>query len=213
MRRLVAFLPCAVMIAGCTGQERGAGQDEQNGELVPRLIAANASSTPSATPSVIPARAPDAPPLVACSDSEVALAACTVESGKQMAVCSSEAGQAQYRFGAHRAEITLDGGRFARVGYSGGGEMQIAFDNGDYQYVVFARTVRTGRLSSGEGIVAASDGVVVLNKGEFVGMQLCQPDKSARSYGNKAEERRQSLLQEGDLFTDETARADAVVGP
>ena len=51
-----------------------------------------------------------------------------------------------------------------------------------------------------------------LLKGEFVGMQMCQPNKSPPSYGDKAEERRQSLPQAGDLFTYETARADAVVG-
>ena len=206
MRRLVALLPCAVMMAGCSAQESVIVADEQSANR-------SANRSEAIDPSTTFAPEPDAPQLVACNNGEVTLVACAVESGKQMAVCSSKAGQAQYRFGAHGAEITLDGGRFARAGYSGGGEMQIAFDDGDYQYVVFARTVRTGRLPSGEGIVAASDGVVVLNKGEFVGMQMCQPDKSRPSYGDKAEGRRQSLPQAGDLFTYETARADAVVGP
>lgn len=128
-------------------------------------------------------------------------------SGKRLAICSAGGSIATYRFGGGTPELKLTGGRWARVGYSGGGELQIAFEKGDTQYVAFGRTIRTGFDERGNNPVS-SDGVVILRNKRFAGMQLCDPASDNSYYGEESEAAMQRLPQSEELFTDETIRAD-----
>lgn len=117
-----------------------------------------------------------APKRVACGRGEANLFSCTA-GNKRIAVCgvTNAQGQrtAQYRFGnANGAEITLDGGRFANVAYSGGGEAQIEFANGATRYIVYSSTIRTGFDENGNN-PEFSDGVVVLNNGRQLTDKRC----------------------------------------
>ena len=106
---------------------------------------------------------------VACASDEQELFSCTAGK-KRIAVCgvTNAQGQktAQYRFGSPgKAEIVLDGGRFANTAYSGGGESQIQFANGGVRYIVYSRTIRTG-----------SDGVWVVRGDENLADRQCTAD-------------------------------------
>ncbi len=61
---------------------------------------------------------------------------------------------------------------WASVPYSGGGEAQVRFVNGEYDYVVFSRVVRT--RYDGEGNEPQfTDGVVVRRNGEAIATRIC----------------------------------------
>jgi len=130
-----------------------------------------------------------------------------LQSGKRLAICSAGGSTATYRFGGGTPELELTGGRWARVGYSGGGELQIAFDNGDTRYVVFGRTIRTNFDERGND-PASSDGVIILRDERFAGMQLCDPASDRSYYNEESEAAMQRLPQSDDLFTEEPMRAD-----
>ncbi len=109
---------------------------------------------------------------VACQEGEETLFSCDDKGGKQIAVCGKD-GNAQYRFGNEVAEITLDNGKFASVPYSGGGEAQIAFSNGDTRYIVFSRIVRTNFEPGEPNNPKITDGVMVVRGGETIGKRTC----------------------------------------
>ncbi|WP_379546035.1 hypothetical protein ACFCW2_09865 [Qipengyuania sp. DSG2-2] len=109
---------------------------------------------------------------VACQEGEETLFSCDDKGGKQIAVCGKD-GNAQYRFGNEVAEITLDNGKFASVPYSGGGEAQIAFSNGDTRYIVFSRIVRTNFEPGEPNNPEITDGVMVVRGGETIGKRTC----------------------------------------
>ena len=153
---------------------------------------------------------PSATRRVTCGPEETTIFACTTEGDKTIAVCSQGKAGATYRFGGETPEIELSGGQWARTGYSGGGELQIAFDSGDTRYVVFSRTVRTNFKADEPNYPAMSDGVVVLQDGRFRGLQRCRDDSDASYYGEESEAAMQKLPQSDDLFTYETGRADRV---
>lgn len=122
------------------------------------------------------AEAAPAPSRVACGSGEPTLFSCSA-GNKRIAVCGVTNAQGQrtarYRFGsANKAEITLDGGRFASVGYSGGGEAQIEFANGATRYVVYSRTVRTNFDERGN-MPEFTDGVVVVKNGSRIANRQC----------------------------------------
>ncbi|GAB5349927.1 hypothetical protein [Alteriqipengyuania sp. 357] len=113
---------------------------------------------------------------VACAADEKELFSCTAGT-KRLAVCgvTNAQGQktAQYRFGnAGKPEIVLDGGRFANVPYSGGGESQIEFANGGVRYIVYSRTVRTGFDDEGNK-PEFTDGVMVVRGGDVIAERNC----------------------------------------
>lgn len=145
------------------------------------------------------------PASVLCRGKEQAIFSCKVENGKRIAVCAAPGGPVQYRFGADTPEITLDASRWASVPYSGGGEAQIAFANGDTRYIVFSRMVRTNFEPGETNDPAISDGVVVLRGERFLGLQRCNdPNVGAvdvNALGNL-------LPRMDELFTYETERAD-----
>ena len=175
------------------------GAPEENGNVVAAPTSGPSVASASATPSI--SQAP------ACEAEETTIYACTLQNGKALSVCSRGGDMATYRYGGSSPELVLQGGRWARVGYSGGGELQIAFDNGETRYIVFSRTVRT-RFDGNGNEPAFSDGVIMLRKGRFADMQLCRADSDASYYGEASEAATQRLPQSADLFTDETIRAD-----
>lgn len=109
-----------------------------------------------------------------CTVDEIPIFSCKVESGKQLSVCGQEGGGAQYRFGpAQAAELVIDAGSWASVPYSGGGEAQILFENGEINYIVFSRIVRTNFEPGEPNNPKISDGVMVYQDGEQIAAQLC----------------------------------------
>ncbi|MDP5102645.1 MAG: hypothetical protein NWP98_01825 [Erythrobacter sp.] len=145
----------------------------------------------------------------ACAADETPIFACKFPDGKRVAVCGTKAGKAEYRFGGDTPELVLSGGKRAYTMYSGGGEGQIAFDNGDTRYIVFSRIIRTGFDERGN-LPALSDGVVVERAGKFLAIKTCD-DPRRLPFNHQAAE---TFLPEAKLpeyqflFTDETIRAD-----
>jgi hypothetical protein len=191
--RRVLGLAAFALLAGCGGQPEDTG--------------AVGAGPNSALQAALPSATSASPAGVACEAAETTIFACTLENGKALSVCSQGGDTATYRYGGSPPELVIQGGRWARVGYSGGGELQIAFDNGETRYIVFSRTVRT-RFDGYGNEPAFSDGVIVLRNGRFADMQLCRADSDASDYSEASEAAMQRLPQSEELFTDETIRAD-----
>ncbi|MCP5396531.1 MAG: hypothetical protein H6918_07350 [Sphingomonadaceae bacterium] len=141
----------------------------------------------------------------ACGSTDKTIFACRVKKGKFLAVCATDDGKAEYRYGTDKPELVLTGGSWANAAYSGGGEQQIRFTNGDTSYVVFSRMIRTNFEPGETNDPAISDGVVVLRGEKFQALQLCE-DASATPVNYDAAER--SIPPAAGLFTEETERAD-----
>lgn len=135
---------------------------------------------------------------VACASDEQELFSCAAGT-KRIAVCgvTNAQGQktAQYRFGGSgKPEIVLDGGRFASVPYSGGGEAQIEFANGGVRYIVYSRTVRTNFEADEPNNPEFTDGVLVVRDGKPIAERNCTGKVEAvdvmagDSYGGVANE-------------------------
>ncbi|AOL95333.1 hypothetical protein BG023_112421 [Porphyrobacter sp. LM 6] len=180
------------------------------GEPVEQAVAAEPTATPSASAYVSPALAEEVARQkrihqAACKPDETPIFTCTFADGKRVAVCGAGEWLGYYRFGGATPELELSGGKYANAMYSGGGEDQIAFDNGDTRYIVFSRMVRTGWDDEGHNVPAISDGVVIERAGKFAAIRLCHdPDVLPVQTGaaNAVWE------DERELFTDETIRAD-----
>jgi hypothetical protein len=186
-------LVALALLAGC------GGQPEETGAVVAAPISGPSAASTSATPATSQA--------AACEAEETTIYACTMQNGKALSICSRGGDTATYRYGGSPPELVLQGGRWARVGYSGGGELQIAFDNGETRYIIFSRTVRT-RFDGNGNEPAFSDGVIVHRNGRFADMQLCRADSDATYYSEASEAAMQRLPQSEELFTEETIRAD-----
>ncbi len=181
MKRMI-LIGCAglsLSLTACdSGSGDGAGQlDTQDLEASADAPAPNAPVTKTAddSQSADTAMQEIAQP-VACSRRERTLFFC--EAGrKQIAVCgvSDAQGkpQAQYRYGSDTAEIVLNGGRFASVPYSGGGEGQIEFVNGATRYIVYSRTVRTNFEPGEPNDPEFTDGVMVVRGGKVLSDMQC----------------------------------------
>ena len=173
-----ALLGCSLLLASCGSA--GAGNDgepeEQRAEQAPPP-AGPLSPVPATTTSGSPGR------TVECASGEAEVFSCKVAGGKRIAICGTGRGEAEYRFGDGEPELVLSGGRWASVPYSGGGEAQVAFASGDTRYVVFSRIVRTNFAAGEPNDPAISDGVIVLEDKEVIGIQLCDdPDVAAIDY-------------------------------
>ncbi|MCM0000562.1 MAG: hypothetical protein NBV68_14365 [Erythrobacter sp.] len=140
-----------------------------------------------------------------CPADESPIFACKFKDGKRVAVCGVSEWYGRYRFGGATSELELNGGSYAYTMYSGGGEGQIAFVNGDTRYIVFSRMVRTGFDKNGNR-PAFSDGIVIERGGKFLDMKLCE-DPDMLPIRNEAANA--IWENEGNLFTDETIRADS----
>lgn len=174
--------------------------------------AAHEAAAP-ASPAVAAATPAPAAPVAAaaitaaCAANEEPVFSCKFKDGKQVAVCGTAPGETAYRFGGGGGgtpELVLKGGRNAYQMYSGGGESQLAFDNGDTRYIVFSRMVRTGFGEEGN-MPAISDGVVVERAGKFVSIRTCDDPDVLPVQTDAA---RRYLAPADDHFTDETGRAD-----
>ena len=157
------------------------------------------------------APADTAPPLAArahlpasCMAGETTIFACTFENGERVSVCSRGSATASFR----SADTSIEGGKWARIGYSGGGELQIAFDKGKRRYVVYSRTIRTSFSPEDNNPPGGGDGLVVLRNGKFESLLKCRASGDNAYYGEASEADMQLLPQSDDLFTDETARGD-----
>ena len=130
--------------------------------------------------------------------------------GKQIAVCASGEGTVEYRYGKGDAELVLGDPQWASVPYSGGGEAQIAFDNGDTRYIVFSRVVRTNFEPGEPNYPAISDGVIVQRGEEVLSLQTCGGEGDLKPLDVNAAER---LIpgRRNELFSYETGRADPKV--
>lgn len=101
------------------------------------------------------------------------------------AICGGEQGgrrYAQYRFGTPgRIALTYPRGaaegsgslNFARIPFSGGGELQFNFTNGGYDYLLYSRTIRTGFAPGGTNNPRQEDGVLVRRNGRMVSNRAC----------------------------------------
>ena len=143
---------------------------------------------------------------VDCTDGEETIFSCEMAGGKRLAVCAAPQGKGQYRFGKDAPELTLSGGRWSNTMYSGGGEAQILFSNGDTDYIVFSRMIRTNFAPGEPNNPAISDGVVILRGDEFAGMQLCAGGQAEVPVHYDAAKRAFGEIE--DIFTGETIRAD-----
>lgn len=196
MRRAFGLAAFA-LLAGCQGQ--GAEQ----------AAAPEPTATLSTSSSVDPAiamRSADQKQVgaTACPADESPIFACKFKDGKRVTVCGAGEWSGRYRFGGATPEIAINGGRYASVMYSGGGEAQIAFDNGDTRYIVFSRVVRTGFGDEGNK-PAISDGIVIERAGKYQSIRICD-DPDVKPIDMNAA----NVIWEDqrELFTDETIRAD-----
>jgi hypothetical protein len=195
-----ALLGCSLLLASCGSA--GAGNDgepeEQRAEQAPPP-AGPLSPVPATTTSGSPGR------TVECASGEAEVFSCKVAGGNCGTGTGTGRGEAEYRFGDGEPELVLSGGRWASVPYSGGGEAQVAFASGDTRYVVFSRIVRTNFAAGEPNDPAISDGVIVLEGEEVIGIQLCDdPDVAAIDY-DLAEAH---FARADDLFSWETDLAE-----
>lgn len=159
-----------------------------NGRLISRIIlTCLLLSTIGASPVVQNQRS-------LCLANEETLFACPIAS-KQVAVCH-DGRLAIYRFGRRDAvELEIKSGRFARAGYSGGGESQIQFEKRGYSYVIFDRTVRTEFGTDGQNAADTSAGVLIRRDGQKVGTRFCGGSGEQTIAGKSAK-----LLPKGTFF-------------
>ena len=193
MRVLAASM---LLLAGCAGAEQGDAVSQESSK---------ASEAPANRAGASPVPSPAITKEVDCTASEETVFSCAMPGGKRLAVCAPSAGPAQYRFGTKEAELVLRGGKWARAMYSGGGEAQIAFANGDTRYIVFSRMVRTNFAAGEPNYPAISDSVIMRND-ELVAVRPCAGGQADMPVQYDAAER--VFAQEDELFTDETMRAD-----
>ena len=194
MRMRALALATFALLAGCQDQpadQAGARQAKLSSFASP--AAAETSEAPA-----------NGSAKVACAADETPIFACQFKDGKRVAVCGVSEWYGRYRFGSATSELELNGGTFAYAMYSGGGEGQIAFDNGDTRYIVFSRMVRTGFDENGNH-PAISDGIVIERGGKFVDIKMCE-DPDMIPLRNDAANA--IWEDERELFTDETIRAD-----
>lgn len=126
-----------------------------------------------------------------CASGAETMFSCRLSDGKPLAVCVAGAASGKpavaLRWGHPGAQTVLPAKgsappRFARVGYSGGGEMQIAFASGDMRHIVFSRTVRTN-FTDGHHNAKLEDGLLLLQNDKPVRRYDCDdaPNSSTSS--------------------------------
>lgn len=191
--RYIALAACCVL-AACSA--------EQQNDVV---VETRSDQVQPTSPAVPVAQAPAAASGGGCMAGEETIFSCKTAADKRIAVCAARGGPVEYRYGAGEPELTVAGGRFASVPYSGGGEAQLAFDNAGTRYVVFSRIVRTNFAPGEPNNPAISDGVMVLQGEKVVSVQVCSDtDPVPVQYDVAA----RHMEQENELFTEETSRVD-----
>jgi hypothetical protein len=187
-------------LTACGGQSEDSGAAEA--KTTPVAVAATSEAT-----SITASAAKESAEGVECKKDEDRIFSCNTDGGKRIAVCATPAGKTEYRFGAAKPELVLTAGQYASVPYSGGGEQQIAFDNGATRYVVFSRMVRTNFTPGEPNDPAISDGVIVLRNDKVLSVLTCGgPDADPMPVQMALAD--QHMKQQDELFTYETERAD-----
>ncbi len=200
---LIAPLCILSLTAGCgesdTDLSSETGENDATSPSEPGAPAENGVA-------VDEANAASLAPTTACSDDEAIIFQCGVADGKFISVCAAQGDGgkfAQYRYGEEQkppelslpAKVSALAPVYARTGYSGGGEAQLIFANGDYKYVVYSRVVRT--RFDGEGNEPDFQSGVMVRKGDTQQADLRCTDPAEASIGTS---------QAGDLVTqDDTA--------
>lgn len=106
----------------------------------------------------------------AASSSERTVFACRI-GDRTGAVVRNEASLVYRSVRRGRVELQVPHGRYAQEGFSGGGELQAAFRNGPWTYVVYERTVRTSFHGTNDPSFEA--GVDVLRGSRVVSRRRC----------------------------------------
>jgi len=140
-----------------------------------------------------------------CEVEETPIFGCTFADGKQVSVCGSKGGEARYRFGGDETELEIEGGVWANVMYSGGGESQILFENGDTHYIAFSRMVRTNFTPGEPNNPAISDGVIVERAGALLSVRRCDDPMVLPVQYDAADA---FMTGQDELFTQHTIQAD-----
>ena len=175
-----AILPGLVLVSGsCTGlqPEDPAPTDASTTavEVAPARSGGAAAAGAMEPGATVDGDAPGS--SVACAEDERTTFSCPTVGGKRISVCGKD-GEVEYRFGAQQAELTIAGGRFGSVPFSGGGEAQIAFAKGDTRYIVFSRTVRTNFTAGEPNNPEFTDGVMVVEGERKIAEGLCLPGEA-----------------------------------
>ncbi len=180
--RLIAVTGALAALAACQQQD-GVKESDDNAplaDLVPEMALTNGAPRKKA----VGTKPSD--PKVGCDTPEDEIFSCKLENDRRVTVCLSGTGEgrhAQYRYGTpgKPAELTLPvaGGqdeptRYANVMYSGGGEQQIVFTNGEYRYTVFSRVVRTNFEPNEPNDPAISDGLMVQRRDKIIALHSCE---------------------------------------
>jgi len=146
------------------------------------------------------------PDVAFCKAEETPIFACNFADGNQVAVCGLAKGGAEYRFGGEEPELTLFEDVWATVPYSGGGEAQMQFSNGDTNYIVFSRMVRTNFKEGEPNNPAISDGVIVERSGELLSLRVC--DGAEETLPIQYDAANAAMKRVDEIFTFETSKAD-----
>ncbi len=121
-----------------------------------------------------------------CGPGETVIFECRL-GAKRVAVCGgtgTAGAYAQYRLGTPakleleypaRTDGGLGGMHHAETAYSGGGEAQVIFPSGGFQYVVYSRMVRTNFKANEPNDPAFEAGVEVLKGDKAVSKRKCTP--------------------------------------
>ena len=148
------------------------------------------------------------PPGGLCRTDELVIFQCAA-ARKRVALCAgrTRSGERsiQYRFGTpDLIELVFPPDpeegptrmHWARHGYSGGGEMQVRFATGGFDYVVYSRVVRTGFGPDGHFDPRFESGVAVVRDNRLVSDITCRepPDPWVHEQGIE------SFLPEGEFF-------------
>ncbi len=186
--RLSIALAALLTVSGCEADSR-APVSNSNPETMPELAAetakehsqaiANEPFVPQQSASSAQSPNPTSSKVgVSCANGEETVFSCKVKNGSDLAVCAGDE-NVYYRYGKGSPEMTVMGGRFASVAYSGGGEAQIAFTKGRTTYIVFSRVIRTNFEPGEPNQPAISDGVMVMLGDELLTTHICD-DPNAR---------------------------------
>lgn len=120
-----------------------------------------------------------------CEAQELTLFSCPLKARKLVSLCASASFPAanstlQYRFGSlgrvefQYPEVATNGKRhffYSATGYSGGGESHVRFANGEYDYILFERTVRTQTKET--RAPHFSSGVISRKAGKTLAIRTC----------------------------------------
>lgn len=175
--------------------------------VIPRTEANRASSPDTAVAGGELQWQPLSPISAFCPSDETTAFTCRTGIDRRLSVCI-EGNKASYRYRGDSGQLVLGGGRFAQRAYSGGGEAQIKFSNGAWDYVVFSRMVRTNFEPGEPNNPAISDGVIVIEGGKFRELIECDPSDAAMVPVD-VDLLSRPLPRDAELYTEETHRADS----